>query len=59
MIDSSEKAQLMVFVGLVLLELLGDSTLAQIPIVGDMGNTGLDVVLNIAELYLGVNLAKD
>nr|WP_321496300.1 hypothetical protein [uncultured Methanolobus sp.] len=56
-IDNSEKYLIGVFVIAVILELLADSTLANIPLVGDMANLLGDGVLNSVELLIGVRLA--
>lgn len=57
-IDEKEKGLLVIFIGLVALELVSDLSLAQIPFLGDLANTLGDGVLNTAELGIAAYLAS-
>lgn len=57
-IDKSERNLLIVFSGLVVLELISDFSIAQIPVLGDLANTAGDGVLNVAELGIAAHLAS-
>jgi hypothetical protein len=56
-IDKSERNLLIVFSGLVVLELISDFSIAQIPVLGDLANTVGDGALNAAELGIAAYLA--
>ncbi|WP_340819040.1 hypothetical protein [Methanolobus sp. WCC4] len=58
-IDRQEKFLLGVFIVAVLLELAADSTVANVPIVGDMANLLGDSVLNSVELLIAGKFALE
>lgn len=55
---SKDQKLLALFLGLVVLELVSDTTLGLLPGVGDVGNAGTDALFNLGELGVATMLAK-